>query len=121
MREIKFRAWDKANKRMSQVQKWDFKFGDLWVEADEEDWVEQPCFELMQYTGLKDKNGKEIYEGDIVQFDRDNPRVKPKLNLPVIFENGCFQTGIHDRLILSHVHNAIDVIGNIYEYPELLK
>ncbi len=66
MREIKFRAWDENLKRMFQVHTLGTKFSDtdnLRFGTSTRD------FNLMQYTGLKDKNGKEIYEGDILKHD----------------------------------------------------
>ena len=63
--------------------------------------------DLMQFTGLKDKNGKEIYEGDIVRQDYDNALCEVK------FISGCFSPFKHDGQFV--------VIGNIYENPELLK
>lgn len=66
---------------------------------------------VMQYTGLNDKNGKEIYEDDVVQtyFDNGNERMKVK----VFFQNGRFE--------LNNNSNEVKLIGNIYENPELLK
>ena len=70
-----------------------------------------------QFTGLHDKNGKEIYEGDIVCLtDRPKP-------VPVVFKEGCFYTpdvGGNYRLG-GWDKNRIEVIGNIYENPELLE
>ncbi len=74
--------------------------------------------ELMQFTGLKDKNGKEIYEGDIFSLG--------DLNILYVcdFDNGYFggmQHGNKSRVGLAYWESNIEVIGNIYENPELLK
>lgn len=114
MREIKFRAWDKKNKKMLI----DFIsiFNDTCefdAHCDEED------LELMQYTGLKDKNGKgkEIYEGDLVKSDE------------WVFEVVWDEAGAWKYELRSNnwspkmgvVLTIAEVIGNIYENPELLK
>ena len=77
--------------------------------------------ELMQYTGLHDKNGKEIYEGDIVKLDEG-------LN-KIAFQSGCF-TAINilsfdgecnDSYNLPEINDCSEIIGNIWDNPELLK
>jgi uncharacterized phage protein (TIGR01671 family) len=69
MREIKFRAWDKDEKRM--------RYGGFFVQASSGYAVDEgreqfENYHLMQFTGLKDKNGKEIYEGDIVRITHED-------------------------------------------------
>jgi hypothetical protein len=69
---------------------------------------------LMQYTGLKDKNGKEIFEGDVTTSEiGDEP-------MAVVFWEGCFCHKWPDGN--GHIFNPknIEIIGNIYENPELL-
>ena len=85
MRDIKFRAWNKDIKEMFEVGQITLEKGIWDYQPDDRKHIGisipyQPSFILMQYTGLKDKNGKEIYEGDIVQqFDiKENGIIKYK-------------------------------------------
>ena len=109
MKENKFRAWDGVNMSrntvlMTMVQN-DFSLID-----DDVIW--------MQYTGLKDKNGKEIYEGDIyTQGDKN-------IKYVVIFSDAQFvgrQVGNKSLAGLSYFMDKIEIIGNIHESPELLE
>ena len=96
MREIKFRAWDPGRKAMTPD-------ADPFIEEDGEAFI-------MQYTGLKDRNGKEIYEGDIIDLGEKNiAQVEwVESGFVLILPYGAFQ-----------LHSGGEIIGNIYENPEL--
>ena len=126
MREIKFRAWIKDYVLMADVNFLNIDYKEIVVMIDENDY-EFGCgeYELMQYTGLKDKNGREIYEGDVyVHNVQDYVAGHPReINFikPVTFEMGAFWVG--DMLLVDAIENDSEskVIGNIYENPELLE
>lgn len=119
MRDIKFRAWNHDSKRMSEVF-------DL---TDDIEWYkdERPCYDLMQFTGLTDKNGKEIYEGDILATENDGKdgadEWKEEIIGAVDWDNQYAQftnmPSNDDESIYSLEY--VKVVGNIYENPELLK
>jgi uncharacterized phage protein (TIGR01671 family) len=115
MREIKFRAWDKEN------NKWVIDIGLSTTFIDNKDIVnlESRGFEVMQFTGLKDKNGKEIYEGDIFKSK------KGKI-FEVIFQDGTYAFGNSKKgyYLLGSFDikkEELEVIGNIYKNKELLE
>jgi len=126
-REIKFRAWDKDSKLMLYKEFYDHNW--YTTPKNDEDgchtyssmqYSDQYHKELMQYTGLKDKNGKEIYEGDIVEFPVAGGDL---VRQEVIFNRGAFATksgrmwGFEPK---TGYLGFYEVIGNIYENPELI-
>ena len=121
MREIKFRAWDRGEKLMGNVNWLCPRDREVFIVrgwfGDEDKELIGSQFELMQYTGLKDKNGKEIYEGDIVRtVVGQNTRIQ-------IVKYDRFAYFITDNYIkefLDATGQAHEVIGNLFENPELL-
>ena len=133
MREIKFRAWDFVNKIMNE---------DIFIDGagNAYDYASttyntpnteiQRCeFPVMQYTGLKDRNGVEIYEGDILEMAEQS-----LLRFEVVYDAGhmAFMRNWIDKRVpatrckgemehLSANTDFLEVIGNGYENPELLK
>ncbi|WP_069508571.1 YopX family protein [Lysinibacillus sp. FSL M8-0337] len=140
MRETKYRAWDKKLKEMFPVHELVFNRFDgapttiKGYTHDEKDvwnvhgghfmkYANAPRYELLEYTGLKDKNGNEIYEGDFVH-----------IHIPIIgsevtdffgtvkFYEGAFWVDDNEVAIpLWSEINIPFIVGNIYENPELLE
>lgn len=119
MREIKFRAWDKLNKEMFNVES--INFQERRVYRDVVSYRDFNDIELMQYIGLEDKNGKEIYEGDIVFESFGENYYK------IIFENGSFRAEFKGDFeeysldLIDVVAQGCEVVGNIYENHELIR
>ena len=146
MREHKYRAWDKENKKMyyskghNSMNDGDYCIHSLFIfELPRHQHIFN--YDLMQYTGLKDKNGKEIYEGDIISDCFEHPDKEDnchylgpskkgiiKWNISHAgfyietdrWENDMYMTEITGPTT-SHqiISEWIEIIGNIYENPEL--
>jgi len=118
MREIKFRAWDKENKKMIRPFQVGSKLSMIWSPE-------------MQYVELKDVNGKEIYEGDILYHKYV---VSPEFSSKYYEREDTFEVKLPDFFLWlgsDEVQNSeesieefvgyMTIIGNVYENPELLK
>lgn len=148
MREIKFRVWDRCNGRMvdprnilkicmSRLNQEPYLIVYLrkWMNENREIKESDKCytneFELMQYTGLKDKNGKEIYEGDIIYWKDLSKASDGTLedNVVVFWDDEHLRwgaeslsaIGVYQKLYDYSDVDEIEVIGNIYENKELME
>lgn len=120
---LKFRCWDDIHREMIDLQEQDvnpYNISDI------------PQNNLMQCTGLKDKNGKLVYEGDIVRIFNTKADFE-EIRL-VIFKDCAFQFNLPNSMVIDkplycwainylnhYKHIEIEIIGNIYENPELLE
>jgi uncharacterized phage protein (TIGR01671 family) len=125
MREIKFRAWDKARKRWTNYSIADDlpRFYDKHTGCWKTD-KEGERFILCQYTGLKNYNGKEIYEGDIVRsecfFGWIGVAKYLDKNQSFVFES-IDKNYRGSRVSLGRTEQYVKILGNIYENPEMLE
>ena len=127
MREIKFRKYDKNNKEMDYYDLREDIISDCVYQYCQNDNCDDKCScDLMQFTGLTDKNDKDIYEGDIVKCDTVYNKAYLKHIGTVVFELGSFIVGCdtmtdsYNTFIELCGEWDIEVIGNIHENPELV-
>lgn len=115
-REIKFRVWDDNLKVMYSP---DNQIGGLW--NIKEAWngiIKYKNGTLMQYIGLKDRTGQDIYEGDICKFPKNDGS---ESILTIVYNNrmACFEFSKENAPISLSL--SYEIIGNIYENPELME
>lgn len=106
MRVIKVRAWDREEKRMVYNLEW------IWCGS-----AKSVRYVYMLFTGLKDKNNREIYDGDILMYPDKRRRKK------VVVEYGiwyCEEYGTYVGFRVDEDYRNMVVVGNIYENPELI-
>jgi uncharacterized phage protein (TIGR01671 family) len=119
MREIKFRAWD------NDMHEWTTAFdmdNDGVVYPAVTPYSNNPDIRIMEYTGLHDKNGKEIYEGDIVREVLWRQEQTDDVLGKVHWSDGNAGFWVSGRSVLTEGYTQdLEVIGNIYENPELLE
>jgi uncharacterized phage protein (TIGR01671 family) len=118
VRDIKFRAWEKNLKEIIPVHNIDFVKRMLNTESA---WRRFDEIELIQYTGLKDKNDKEIFEGDLIKVNGSE-----ELDLVKYLDGSYYGVNpkYHNTLRYNLDYKTRDIaelIGNIYENPELLE
>lgn len=124
-REIKFRAWNENTKKMIDLLKITPLALDPTLITDGLFLPFSDELILMQFTGLRDKNGKEIYEGDVLSTEADPPRI---CEIKYDDKFGAFMVGWQPHAFYSKLaeyayfnNDEIKVIGNIHENPELVK
>ena len=127
----KFRAWMKSLKWMCDVTNisFDSKFVDICQKGDTERYTEMSVefdeIELMQSTGFKDKNGQEIFEGDVVRQVRTQPTTENEIITGVVtMLEGAWLIMNDNEQLASYLWSEMDeneIIGNIYENKDILE
>nr|WP_282185947.1 YopX family protein [Streptococcus mitis] len=130
---LKFRAWDKTRNEMNyrvmvgncDTDDENWTCPTIWIE-ERKKWLHFDDYEcIMQSTGLKDKNGKEIFEGDVVRQVRTQPTTENEIITGVVtmLEGAWLIMNDYEQLasVLWSETDENEIIGNVYENPELLE
>ena len=125
MREIKFRAWSSGRKEMAEVESIHFKGNAVYLISKYLRLVANlDETELMQFTGQKDMNGKEVFEEDILKLENRDFGIVQYNNLNCNYYiqliNYHFNVAIDFKKVFSY-QSKVEIIGNKYENPELLE
>ncbi len=131
MREIKFRFWDKENKKMIYGAEETYDYGASGVPIMEDNFgllLKNSGECVMQYVGVKDKNDVDVYEGDIIIKSVEyNQRTYDALYKVIYQDTGYYlellnyYADIKSGIVVSFPYGDFYVVGNIYENPELLE
>lgn len=127
MKIPKFKVWDKHIGEMFSVGIIDYTIRSVYVKQPNGFYSERDFdrVELLQFTGLKDKTGKEVYEGDIVRFydDYDEEYIASVVFIDCLGAYGVKWDGFQSSFdeINEYYSKDIEVIGNIWQTPELLE
>ena len=140
-REYKFRAWDNVNKCFFEptFRAYKGELEDLHIDMSGSlcmrtmdkfihlDSMEPGRFDIMKYTGRKDVNGKEIYEGDLHGFEIEIDDKTTWCYLPVVFDNGAFwldesfeKDGSMLTLLCEYNDEPLNIVGNRHQNPEFI-
>ena len=117
MKEIKFRCWDIGREKMVSNPSISFMQG--WMGIDKTCCVNclfdnEDQLKWMQYTGLRDKNDKEIYEGDCVRF-----QIHDGATVVWNEDDTCFEFEANNHYCEPSINQECEVVGNVHENPEL--
>lgn len=136
MRQIKFRAWDKNNQRMIDLGTYGalkrtlqgeakLVFGENFHDDFIDFGIDVKDFELMQFTGLQDRNGKDIYEGDILRLESSYHKTYEVYwnddRWGLRHGNEDYDNGDYYRGDDINNWHEFEIVGNIYANPDLLK